>query len=93
MVKNHLPTQETQETRVQSLGQEDHQEEGLAPHSSIPAWEILWTEEPGKSCGQRSVAGYSPWGRKGSAMTECLSMRAQTHLGTLASPPVVCSHV
>ena len=33
--------------RVQSLGQEDPLEEGMATHSSIPAWRIPWTEEPG----------------------------------------------
>ena len=34
--------------RVPSLGQEDHQEEGTATHSSIFAWRIPWTEEPGR---------------------------------------------
>ena len=38
--------QETQETRVQSLGWEDPLEEGMATHSSILAWRIPWTEEP-----------------------------------------------
>ena len=38
--------QETQEIWVQSLGQEDPLEEGMATHSSIHAWEIPWTEEP-----------------------------------------------
>ena len=33
--------------RVPSLGQEDSLEEGRATHSSILAWRILWTEEPG----------------------------------------------
>ena len=37
-----------QKTRVQSLGQEDPLENGVATHSSILAWEILWTEEPGR---------------------------------------------
>ena len=32
--------------RVQSLGQEDLPEEGMATHSSILAWKIPWTEEP-----------------------------------------------
>ena len=36
-----------QETWVQSLGQEDLLEKGMATHSSILAWEIPWTEEPG----------------------------------------------
>ena len=39
--------QETQETRVQSLGQEDPLEKGMATHSSILAWKMVWTEEPG----------------------------------------------
>ena len=36
-----------QETWVRSLGQEDPLEEGRATHSSILAWRIPWTEEPG----------------------------------------------
>ena len=36
-----------QETWVQSLGQEDPLEKGMATHSSIFAWRISWTEEPG----------------------------------------------
>ena len=43
MVKNPPAMQETQ---VQSLGQEDPLEKGMATHSSILAWEILWTEDP-----------------------------------------------
>ena len=42
----HLPAM--QGTQVQSLGQEDPLEEGMATHSSILAWKIPWTEEPGK---------------------------------------------
>ena len=44
MVKN-LPAM--QETQVQPLGQENSLEEGMATHSSILAWRISWTEEPG----------------------------------------------
>ena len=43
-VKN-LPVM--QETQVQSLGQEDPLKKGMATHSSILAWKIQWTEEPG----------------------------------------------
>ena len=43
-VKN-LPAM--QETRVQFLGWEDSLEKEMATHSSILAWEIPWTEEPG----------------------------------------------
>ena len=44
MVKNQPAMQETQ---VQSLGPEDPLEEGVVTHSSILAWSIPWTEEPG----------------------------------------------
>ena len=52
-VKN-LPAM--QETRVQSLDQEDPLEKGMANHSSILAWRIPWTEEPGglQSMGSQS---------------------------------------
>ena len=50
-----------QETWVQSLDQEDPLEKEMATHSSILAWEILWTEEPG---------GLQSMGGKGSDMTE-----------------------
>ena len=46
-VKNLPAMQEPQETLVQSLGQEDPLEEGMATHSSILAWRVPWTEEPG----------------------------------------------
>ena len=36
-----------QETWVQSLGQEEPLEKGMAANSSIPDWRIPWTEEPG----------------------------------------------
>ena len=51
-VKN-LPV--TQETWVRSLAREDPLEKGIATHSSILAWRIPWTEDPGS---------YSPWGHK-----------------------------
>ena len=44
-----------QETWVQSLGQEDPLEKGMATHSSILAWRIPWTEEPGGSKGLQRV--------------------------------------
>ena len=45
-----------QETQVWSLGWENPLKKGMATHSSIFAWEIPWTEEPGGL--------YSPWGHK-----------------------------
>ena len=59
-VKNLPAIQELQEPQFQSLSWEDPLEEGMATHSSILAWKILWTEEP----------GYSPRGHKESNMTE-----------------------
>ena len=47
-VKNPPAMQETQEMRVQSPGREDPLEEEMATHSSILAWRIPWTEEPGR---------------------------------------------
>ena len=51
LVENPAAMQETastmQETRVRSLGREDPLEEETATHSSILAWRIPWTEEPG----------------------------------------------
>ena len=46
-----------QETWIRSLGQEDPLEEGMAIHSSILAWRIPWTEEPGglQSMGSQRV--------------------------------------
>ena len=51
MVKN-LPTM--QESQVQSLDQEDPLEKGMATPSSVLAWRILWTEEPGGLQSMRS---------------------------------------
>ena len=45
-----------QETQVQFPGWEDPREKVMATHSSILAWEIPWTEEPGRL--------YSPWGHE-----------------------------
>ena len=46
-VKNPLSMQETQETWLPSLGQEDPLEKEMATHSNILAWRIPWTEESG----------------------------------------------
>ena len=50
-----MPVQKMQETWVQSLDQEDPLEKEMVTYSSILAWEIPWTEEPG---------GLQSWGRK-----------------------------
>ncbi|KAJ1070162.1 hypothetical protein K5549_006710 [Capra hircus] len=56
---NHLPA--IWETWVQSLGWEDPLKKEMATHSSILAWRIPWTEEPG---------GLQSWGRKELDTTE-----------------------
>jgi len=45
-VVKYMPTM--QETQIQFLGQDDPLEKGMAIHSSILAWRIPWTEEPGR---------------------------------------------
>ena len=62
-VKN-LPA--VQETQVQSLSREDPLEKETATHSSILAWSIPRTEEPGGL--------YSPWGHKESDTTEGITL-------------------
>ena len=61
--------QESQETQVRSLGQEDPLEEEMATHSSIFAQK--------KSHEQRSLVGYSPWGLEELETTEQLSTCGQ----------------
>ena len=56
-VVNNLPAM--RKTQIQSLGQEDPLEKGMATHSSIFAWRIPWTEEPG---GLQSM-GFQSWTR------------------------------
>ena len=61
---NNLPTM--RERWVQSLGQEEPLEKGMATHSSILAWRI--PQIP--TVGQRNFVGYSPWAHKELDMTE-----------------------
>ena len=61
VVINYMPMQETQETQVQSLGQEDPLEEGMQP---TPVF------LPRESHGQRGLEGYGPWGHQESDTTE-----------------------
>ena len=68
MVRN-LPAM--QETWVGSLGQEDPLEEEMAIHSSILAWRIPWTKEPG---------GYSPWVCKESDTTKQVTLSLSSYL-------------
>ena len=62
--------QETQEMWVWSLDREDPLEEEMATHSSILAWKIPWTEDPGWL--------KSPWGHKESDTTTWLNSHTQS---------------
>ena len=62
-------------------GSGDPLEKEMAAHSSILAWEIPWTEEPG------SLWGYSLWGCKESYVTERLNIHKHTH--TLCFKPIL----
>ena len=68
-VKN-LPA--IQETQFRSLGQEDPLEKG---------WQLTPVFPPGEFQGQRSLAGYDPWGRKESDVTERLTLSLSFTLG------------
>ena len=63
--------------QIQSVGQEDSQEEEWQP---VPAF------LSGKCPGQRSLVGYNPWGHKESDMTEQLSVHTHTHTYTHTLP-------
>ena len=84
----HPPAmQETQEMWVRSLGWEDALEEEMVTHTSILAWKIPWTEEPGKLP--------SRVGHKESYMTERLSMLPtgkKTNQMASLGPPITLSH-
>ena len=77
MVKNPAAMQETQ---VQSLGQVDPLEKGMATYSSILAWRIPWTEEPG---------GLQSLGLKELDTTERLT---HTHITQSLAHPVGTGH-
>ena len=80
VIKNPLPVQERKELRVPSLGQEDPLEEGMVTHSSILAWRIPWTEEPG---------GYNPRGDKESGTTERLSTHMKNSSSSRGDRPLM----
>ena len=76
------------ETWVQSLGREDPLEKGMATHSSILAWRIPWTEEPGglQSMGSQRVR--EDWVTDTHIYKQCVSAKIKKHVGkTLGSVP------
>ena len=82
-----MPMQEMQEMRVQFLGQEDPLEKEMATLSGSLPWKVFH--------GQRSLKGYSVWGRKESDTTEhahihCLTPKP-THFLSTPAPVMGCS--
>ena len=73
MVKNHLAKQETP---LQSLGLKDALEKEMTTHSSILAWEIPWTEEPGGLQSMRSLRV------RHNLASECAHAHIHTHTGS-----------
>ena len=70
-----LPIQEVKQTGIWSLGQEGPLEKQTAAHSSILAWEIPWTEEPGRL--------WPPWRHKESDTTEHTHTHIHTHVTSI----------
>ena len=79
-IKNLPAMWETQERQVWSLSQKDTLEEGMAIHSSILAWRIPWTEEPGRlqSRGLQRIGHH--WSTTHTHM--CVHTHAHTHTPT-----------
>ena len=71
-----------QETQVQSVGQEDPPEKGMAAHSTVLAWRTPWT---------RSLVGYSPRGCKESDTTEQLTLSLSIALQIAFPEHLLCA--
>ena len=74
-----LPMQETQETQFWSLGREDPLAEEMATHSSILAWKIPWTEEPGRLQSMESQRIRHDWACTETGMCIYLFILAEPH--------------
>ena len=85
-----------QETWVQPLGQEDPREEGVATHSSVLAWRIPWTEEPGRlqSTGSQSQTRLTDGHTHEQRPTACLLTPTQrpSSQHNLLGPQSLCEH-
>ena len=90
--KESASMQETQETQFRPLGQEDPLEKGVATHSNILVWRILWTEEPGglQTMGSQR-AGYN-WSNRACPLTEnsvdCFLLYYYVYISLLFFPHV-----
>ena len=83
----------------------DEREHRFDPWTGKISWRRKWQPTPvflpGKSHGQRSLAGYSPWGRKESGTTECAHTDTPTHIerdrdcrnnGQVTKDSHICTH-
>ena len=77
--------QETQKTRVRSLGGEGPLEKGMATCSSILAWKILWTEEPGRLQSMWSQTVRHNWLSRHASKHDYLWRASPTHLESTSS--------
>ena len=82
VVKNPPARQKTQKTWVQSLDQEDPLEEGMATHSSILVWRILWTEEPGGLQCMGSQRVRHSWSDLAHTHVKCLDLVSAANIWT-----------
>ena len=85
-VKNLPAVWETQETWARSLGQEDPLEKEVATHSSILAWRIPWTEEPGGLQSMESHRARHDWATHTHTHTLSLSLSLSLHLSPSPLP-------
>ena len=76
-----MPVQAAQEIWVRSLGREHPLEEEMATHSSILAWKIPWTEEPG---------GLQSMGSQRVRHKTCTDQRLASELYTFSCFPFIC---
>ena len=85
--------QEKQEIRVRSLGQKDPLEEEMATHSSIFAWKIPWTVEPGRlqSMGSQRIGHDDYKEKKKNFRSHPRSTGSES--GFSGDPRVICRHV
>ena len=84
--KNPPAVQETQETRIQSLGWEDPLKEGMATCSGILAWRIPQTEEPGGLPSMGSLSQTRPTEATEQVLTQRLGFCALTAKGLGSTP-------
>ena len=85
--KNPYTVQRRQETQVQSVGREDPLEKEMVTHSSILAWKIPWTEEPGKLQCRGLQRLRHDWATKHIAYVHIFIYQSQVYCTTMNCDP------